>query len=55
MSVQALIPPPETVRAELAKSVREAERLRELLKISVKAEEDRRFLQSLHGRRESTQ
>lgn len=44
-----LIPPPAAVRVELARTVREARRLRSLLRIAVKAEEDRRFIQSQTG------
>jgi hypothetical protein len=44
-----LIPSPETVRAELARSVRETRRLRSLLKLSVQAEEDHRFVAGLPG------
>lgn len=42
-----LIPPPGVVRAELARSVREARRLRSLLRLAMQAEEDRQFLLSL--------
>lgn len=42
-----LIPPPGVVRAELARRVREARRLRSLLRLAMQAEEDRRFLNSL--------
>jgi hypothetical protein len=42
-----LIPPTNLVRAELARSVREARRLRSLLRLAFKAEEDRKFLQTL--------
>jgi hypothetical protein len=44
-----LIPLPETVRAELARSVRETRRLRSLLKLSLQTEEDRRFVAGLPG------
>jgi hypothetical protein len=50
MSVQELIPPPDVIRAELARSVRESEALRSLLRIATKVEDDRRFVQSLRGR-----
>jgi hypothetical protein len=43
----ALIPSPAVVRAELARSVREARRLRSLLRLAVRAEEDRRFVRAL--------
>lgn len=46
-----LIPPPCVVRAELARNVREGRRLRSLLRLSVKAEEDRSFLRELADRR----
>lgn len=39
-----LIPRPGVIRHLLAKNVREAARLRELLKISLRAHEDRAFL-----------
>ena len=42
-----LIPPPSKVRAELARSVREARRLRSLLRLSIKTEQDRRYVQAL--------
>ncbi len=42
-----LIPPPETVRAELARSVRETRRLRSLLRLSVQADNDHRFVEAL--------
>jgi hypothetical protein len=45
-----LIPRPGTVRAELARSVREARRLRSLLRLALQAEEDRRYLRSLTDR-----
>lgn len=45
-----LIPPPETVRVELARSVRESRRLRALLRLSLLSEDDRRFLASLRPR-----
>jgi hypothetical protein len=44
-----LIPSPETVRAELARSVRETRRLRSLLKLSLQTEDDRRFVAGLPG------
>ena len=42
-----LIPPPRVVRAELARAVRQARRLRSLLRLSEKAELDRRFCEEL--------
>jgi hypothetical protein len=42
-----LIPPSALIRAELARNVREARRLRSLLRLSIQAEEDRQFLRSL--------
>lgn len=42
-----LIPPPEAVRVELARSVRESRRLRALLRLSLLSEEDRQFLARL--------
>ncbi len=50
MSVQELIPAPDVIRAELARTVREADILRLLLKAASKAEDDRRFVQSLRDR-----
>lgn len=44
---ERLIPPPDLVRAELARSVREARRLRSLLRLSVREEQDRRFVLDL--------
>lgn len=38
---EALIPPPGVVRERLAKSVREAQLLRSLLRVSVRAAEER--------------
>ena len=49
MSVQDLIPPPDVIRAELARSVRESDALRSLLRIATKIEDDRRFVQSLRS------
>jgi hypothetical protein len=45
--VRALIPPSAVVRVELARSARERDRLRELLKLAVRFEEDRNFVRSL--------
>jgi hypothetical protein len=45
-----LIPPPDTVRAELARSVRETRRLRSLLRISAQAEDDHRYVEALRQR-----
>ncbi len=42
-----LIPPPPVVRAELARSVREARRLRALLRVALQAEKDRQELARL--------
>jgi hypothetical protein len=42
-----LIPLPETVRAELARSVRETRRLRSLLRLSAQAEDDDRYVEAL--------
>jgi hypothetical protein len=42
-----LIPAPPLVRAELARCVREARRLRSLLRLANQADEDRRFIRSL--------
>ncbi|QDV34433.1 hypothetical protein [Tautonia plasticadhaerens] len=42
-----LIPPPPLVRAKLARAVREARRLRSLLRLSEKAELDRQFCDEL--------
>lgn len=42
-----LIPPPELVRAELARSIRESRRLRALLRLALLTEDDRRFLAEL--------
>jgi hypothetical protein len=42
-----LIPSPSKVRTELARSVREARRLRSLLRLSVRAEQDRRYVAAL--------
>jgi hypothetical protein len=42
-----LIPPPGLVRVELARSVREARRLRSLLRLAMQADDDRRFIRSL--------
>lgn len=47
---QTLIPPPGLVRVELARSARETRQLRALLKLSLRAEEDRRFIESQAGR-----
>lgn len=44
-----LIPPPFAVRVELARNVREGRRLRALLRLSMQAIEDRRFLDDLVG------
>lgn len=48
--MSGLIPPPEAVRAELARSVREAARLRALLRLAVRADEDRSFVDALRER-----
>jgi hypothetical protein len=45
-----LIPPSETVRAELARSVRETRRLRSLLRLSARAEDDHRYVEALRQR-----
>jgi hypothetical protein len=42
-----LIPPPGPVRVELARTVREASRLRALLRLSVKSEQDQQYIKSL--------
>jgi hypothetical protein len=55
VSVLEAVPPPEVIRVELARSVRETERLRTLLKLSVQTQEDRRFLEELRGRRTQQQ
>lgn len=41
---EGFIPPPEVVRLELARSACETRRLRELLKVSVRVQEDREAL-----------
>ncbi len=51
MSVQELVPPSPVVRAELARAVRETGRLRELLRVAIRSEKDREFLEGLSGRR----
>lgn len=45
-----LIPPVPAVRIELARCAREHRRLRSLLKLAQRAEEDRRFVQGLTQR-----
>jgi hypothetical protein len=50
MNVQELIPPPDVIRAELARTVREADVLRLLLKAATRADGDRRFVQFLRDR-----
>ena len=45
-----LIPPAEVVRAELARNVREAQRLRSLLRVAVQSEDDRRYVEALRHR-----
>ncbi len=45
-----LIPPPALVRVELARAVRETQQLRSLLRLSLRAAEDRRFIESLPGK-----
>ena len=42
-----LIPPPPAIRAELARAVRKTQRLRSLLRLAKKAEDDRRFCDEL--------
>jgi hypothetical protein len=42
-----LIPQPEIVRAELARSVRETRRLRRLLDVAIQAEDDARYIDAL--------
>ncbi|WP_169979475.1 hypothetical protein [Tautonia rosea] len=43
-----LIPPPPVIRAKLARNVREARRLRALLRLAEKAEQDRQFCERLN-------
>lgn len=50
-----LIPNPEIVRVELARTVREAKALRSLLKLSVQAREDREFVDRIRNRQQSDQ
>jgi hypothetical protein len=45
-----LIPPADVVRAELARSVRESQRLRTLLRVAVQNEDDRRYVEALRHR-----
>lgn len=44
---KALIPAPEAVRIELARASRQRRRLQALLRLSIQAAEDVRFLESL--------
>lgn len=53
--LQKLIPPPGLVRVELARSARETRQLRALLKLSLQAEEDRRFIESQADRLQTTE
>jgi hypothetical protein len=52
MSVYDRIPPPDLIRVELARVVREADVLRLLLRAATKVEVDRQFIQSLRDRRD---
>ena len=52
---QALIPPPGVVREKLAQSVREAQWLRSLLKLSVRAAEERDRIEQIGKPSRSTQ
>jgi hypothetical protein len=55
MDNRDLIPPPETIRAELARSVREAAILRKLLKLASQAQDDRQFVEDLRGKAPQTE
>jgi hypothetical protein len=45
----SLIPRPGVIRVELARVVREARRLRSLLRLSMQAEADREFIEGMRG------
>lgn len=49
MSPSVLIPDPDVVRIELARSVRESQRLRELLRVAYRAKRDREFIEGAGG------